>query len=122
MITKMFGALLAGLMLTSAALAHDPKPQHGGRVADTGEYHVEMVTKSGVVDVYLADHDNKGVSSAGHKGVAILVVDGKSQRIVLEPAGEARLSGKAAGALPDTAKGIVQITPPKGKTIQARFN
>ncbi len=119
---KFLGAMLASVTFTSAALAHDPKPQNGGRATEAGDYHVEMVTKAGVVDVYLADHNNKGMSSAGHKGIAILVVDGKSQRIVLEPAGETRLSGKAAGALPDAAKGVVQITPPKGKTVQARFN
>ena len=45
-----------------------------------------------------------------------------SQGFQLSPAGEARLSGKAAGAIQGAPKGVVQITLPNGKTIQARFN
>jgi hypothetical protein len=117
-------ALLGTLFLTasSQSWASDAKPQHGGRVTEAGEYHVEMVAKADAIQVYLADHDNKAVKATGHKGVAILMVDGKSQRIVLEPAGDAMLSGKATGTLPAAPKGVVQITPPKGKTVQARFN
>ncbi len=54
----------------------------------------------------------------GYKGVAILAIDGKSQRIALEPVGQLALSGKAAGALPKQPKGVVQITPPNGKADQ----
>ena len=32
------------------------------------------------------------------------------------------LAGKAAAALPAQPKGVVQITPPAGKTVQAKFN
>lgn len=81
-----------------------------------------MVAKAGVVDVYLANHDNKAVPSAGYKSLAILVIDGKSRRIVLETAGESRLTGKISGQLPAAPKDGVQITPPNGKTAQARFN
>lgn len=122
MIPKILGALLLILFLTKGGSASDPVSQHGGRVVDAGEYHVEMVANGVVVDLYLADHQNKAVRSAGFKGLAILAADGKTQRIVLEPAGGSRLSGKAAGELPATPKGVVQITPPNGKTAQARFN
>ena len=115
-------ALLTALTLTAPAWGAEMKSAHGGRMADAGEYHVEMVTTSEVIDVYLADHDNKAVPAMGHKGVAIMVVDGKSQRIVLKPSGDAKLSGKAAGALPKAPKGVIQITLPKGKTVQARYN
>ena len=115
-------ALLTALFMSSAAWATDMKSQHGGRMAEAGEYHVEMIAKGDVVEVYLADHNNKAVSATGHKAVAVLVADGKSQRIVLEPAGDTKLSGKASSALPASAKGVVQITPPNGKTVQARFN
>jgi hypothetical protein len=116
-------AALASVALTAGpVLAHDPKPQHGGRVTEAGEYHVELVTKADVVEVYLTDHDSKAVSATGHKGLAILNIDGKSQRIVLEPAGDSRLTGKATGSIQGRPKGVVQITPPSGKTAQARFN
>ncbi len=74
-------------------------------MAEAGEYHVEMVAKGDVVEIYLADHDNKAVSAAGHKAVAILVIDGKSQRIVLEPAGDTKLSGKASFSIAGFTQG-----------------
>ena len=122
MISRILGALLMMIFLTHTGSTHEAPGQHGGRVVDAGELHVEMVTKAGVVDVYLTNHDNKAVPSAGYKGLAILVIGSKSQRIVLEPAGESRLSGKASGDLPAAPKGVVQITLPNGKTAQARFN
>ena len=122
MAPKILAALLMVLFLASEGSASDVVNQHGGRAVDAGEYHVELVAKADTVDVYLADHDNKAIRSAGFKGLAILIIGGKSQRIVLAPAGESRLSGKAAGELPSAPKGVVQITLPNGKTIQARFN
>jgi len=122
MISRMTVALVSSFLFATGALATDAVSQHGGRVVEAGEYHVEIVSKAGTVDVFLADHSNKAVRSTGHKGLAILVVEGKSQRIVLEPADESKLSGKAAGDLPGAPKGVVQITLPGGKTVQARFN
>ena len=115
-------AALALVSATSLAAASEMKSQHGGRMAEAGEYHVELVSKADAVEVHLADHDNKAVSSASHKGLAILNIDGKSQRIVLSPAGASRLTGKATSAIQGAPKGVVQITLPNGKTVQARFN
>lgn len=100
--------------------AHVEKGKRGGQMTEAGNYHVELVANDGVVDVYVSDHDDKPVSIAGYKGVAILSIGGKSQRIVLE-AGDDRLTGKAAGAIPAAPKGVVQITPPNGKTVSAKF-
>lgn len=112
-----------GTLLTAApVLAHDAKGLNGGRVVDAGNYHVELVAKGDLVEVFLIDHNNKPVTLSGHKGVAILSVEGKSQRITLEAADGSRLTGKAGGALPAQPKGVVQITPPGGKTVQAKFN
>ena len=122
MTRKIMIALSIAAFAAFAAQAHDAKGPHGGRTTDAGEYHIELVTKADVVDVYLADHNDKDVSSAGYKGLAILVIDGKSQRIVLAPAGESRLTGKAASGIQGSPKGVVQITLPSGKTVQARFN
>ena len=111
---------ICALLMAAPAFAHDAKGQHGGRVADAGSYHVELVAKGDKVEVYLIDHNNKQMPLAGYKGLAILSVDGKSQRIVLE-AGEGRLTGKASANLPNQPKGVVQITPPNGKTMSAKF-
>jgi hypothetical protein len=45
-----------------------------------------------------------------------------SAQIVLEPVDGARLSGSATVALPNQPKGVVQLTAPDGKTIQAKFD
>lgn len=116
--------LTAGAMLVvPPALAHDvAKGPHGGPVAEAGDYHVELVAKDNLVEVFLTDANDKQVLPAGFKGVAILVISGKSSRVALEPTPDARLSGKAIGALPTELKGVVQITAPGGKTAQAKFH
>ena len=116
--------VLVSLTLASGAYAqhkHGEKGPNGGRLVEAGDYHMELFTRNGVVDVNVMDHDNKPTPTKGYKGIVILSVQGKSQRIVLEPADTSRLSGKAIGALPADSKGVVQITPPNGKTVQARF-
>jgi hypothetical protein len=101
--------------------SHAEKGRNGGRIVDAGDYHVELVAKSGALEVYVTDHDDKPVAVKGYKGIAILSVDGKSQRIALEVADDAKLTGKATGNLPAQPKGVVQIIPPNGKTVSAKF-
>ena len=115
--------LLIGALLISSgsAWAHDVKGKHGGRITDAGAYHVEMVVKSDTVDVFISDQSEKPVAASGFKGTAILVAGGKSQRVVLAPVDGARLSGNAT-ALPNQPKGVVQLTGPDGKTVQAKFD
>ena len=110
------------VLLATPVLAHDAKPLNGGRIVQAGNFHIELVAKDDTVSVYLIDHHNKPMSLAGYKGVAILSVDGKSQRIVLEGGDGSRLAGKAAAALPAQPKGVVQVAPPAGNTVQAKFN
>jgi hypothetical protein len=103
------------------ALAHEvAKGPNGGRIADAGEYHVELVAAKDTIDVFLTDSAEKPVEPTGFKALAILVIGGKSARITLEPT-DKRLSGKAPG-VPTNVKGVVQITSPSGRTAQAKFN
>ncbi|ARP99823.1 hypothetical protein [Pseudorhodoplanes sinuspersici] len=116
--------VLVSLTLATGAYAqhkHGEKGPNGGRLVEAGDYHIELFTRDGAIDVNVMDHDNKPQPTKGYKGLVILSVQGKSQRIVLEPAEPSRLSGKAEGALPADAKGVLQISPPNGKTVQARF-
>jgi hypothetical protein len=116
--------LLIGALLTStgSALAHDAKGKNGGRIADAGSYHVEMVVKSETVEVFISDEGDKPIAASGFKGTAILVANGKSQRVVLAPADGTRLSGSATASLPNQPKGVVQLTGPDGRTSQAKFD
>ena len=113
---------VGALIVASPVIAHEvAKGPNGGRIAEAGDYHVELVAGNDVVDVFLTDANDKPVTSAGFKGLAILVIGGKSARVTLAPAGDARLSGNAPGVT-SGVKGVVQITGPNGKTAQAKFN
>jgi hypothetical protein len=106
----------------AAALAHSPKiGANGGPQTDAGSYHLEVVAKGTTLDVFLRDHSDKAVKAEGFRGTAIFVVDGKSERIPLTPAGENKLSGTSAVTLPGSPKGAVQITTPTGSTVQGKF-
>jgi hypothetical protein len=107
--------------LNAQGHSHDRGP-NGGALADAGDYHVEAVANGATLSVYLTDHDtDKPVTTAGFKGLAILVVDGKAQRIPLAPAGENALSGRAPVPLAAPIRGAIQITDARNSTVQARF-
>jgi hypothetical protein len=81
-----------------------------------------LVAKGTLVEIFLTEAGDKPVAPAGFKGVAILMIGGKSARVALEPTGDTRLSGTAPSDLPTDPKGIVQITSAQAKTAQAKFN
>ena len=115
--------LIAALLFWSAgASAHDQKGTHGGWIEHAGSYHVELVSKSGKLELFVTDENRKSIPATGFRAIAILVVDGKSQRILLEPAGSVLLSGTASFTLPAKPKGVVQLTGPDGKTALAKFD
>jgi hypothetical protein len=108
------------LLAASQALAHDGKGPNGGRIADAGNYHVELVVGGTDVAVFVSDGNEKPVAPTGFKGLAILNAGGKVQRIALDP--QARtLAGKAEAPLPNNVKGVVQLTGPDGKVSQGQF-
>ena len=111
------------LVAISTAFAHAPKVgANGGPQTDAGSFHVEVVPKGTILQVYLRDHSDKAVQSDGFKGTAIFVVDGKPLRINLSPSGENKLTGESSVELPNEPKGALQITTPTGSTVQAKFN
>jgi hypothetical protein len=112
---------LAAVLLAAPAAAHEAKGPNGGRIADAGPYHVELVAKATLIELYLTDANDKPLPATGFKAVAILTVAGKPQRIVLEAKEAARLSGNSTVPLPKEPKGAVQLTAPDGKTASARF-
>ena len=115
--------IVAALLSSSGgAWAHDHHGANGGRVEEAGLYHVELVSKSEQVELYVSDENQKPIAVTGFKAIGVFVVNGKAQRIAMEPAGNGRLSGTAGVALPAQTKGVVQLTSPDGKTVQAKFN
>jgi hypothetical protein len=115
-------AIVSMLFIGFPAWPHEVEiGPHGGRVVETGTHHVELVVKDGAVEVFVTDANDKPISINGFKGVAILTISGKAQRIVLEPKDGAWLSGSSPVALPTEPAGVVQLTFPDGKTTQGRF-
>ena len=73
--------MVAALVASSAsAWAHDHQGTNGGRVEDAGSYHVELVSKSEKVDLYISDANQKPIAATGFKAIGIFVVNGKAQR------------------------------------------
>jgi len=104
------------------AAAHEVlKGPHGGRVVEAGTHHIELVVNSMTVDVFVTDANDKVIPIAGYKGIAILTVGGRAQRIDLT-AKDDRLSGTSPIALPEQPNGVVQLTTPDGKTSQGRYH
>ncbi len=120
--------VLGTMMFASAAYAqhkhghgHAEKGPNGGAMSEAGDYHVELIAKGNDVEINVMDHDNKPMPTTDFKGLAILSAGGKSVRVTLSPSNTAKLVGKADATLPAAPKGVVQITPPGGKTVQAKF-
>lgn len=104
------------------ALGHSPeRGKNGGQQADAGNYHVEVVAKDNTLNIYVNDHSDNAVQTKGFKGTAILVVNGKAQRISLAPRGDNVLTGTSPVELKAPIKGAIQITDSDNVTVQAKF-
>ncbi len=110
-------------LLACTAFAHEPrKGPNGGDLVDAGAYHIEVVSKGTAVNVFVSDNLDRPLSSTGFKALAILVIDGKTQRVALETAADGKtLSGAAPVAL-KAIKGAIQLTDKEGKTATGRVN
>lgn len=111
----------SALLLASAAFAHETTGPNGGRVVDAGNLHVELVSKGRAIDVYVTDANDKPLQVDGYKGTAVLVINGKPQRIPLAPADANRLTGETSIDVPTLPRGAVQLNLPTGGSVQGRF-
>jgi hypothetical protein len=114
------GAMLAA---PAAVQAHEPrKGPNGGDLVDAGSYHVEIVGNGAMLEVYVSDAIDKPLIASDFKALAIMVIDGKTQRIPLEPVADgSKLSGTSP--VPITrVRGAIQLTDRAGKTATGRVN
>lgn len=122
MTRKLVLAIFGAVLIAGSAVAHAPeKGKNGGQQSDAGNFHVEVVVKGNVLDVFVTDHGEVPVSTKGFKGVAVLIVNGKPAQIKLAPRGENVLTGTAPVALSTPVKGAIQITNSDNQTVQAKF-
>jgi hypothetical protein len=117
-----FTFAFAFILATAPAFAHDSKGPNGGRITDLGRFHAELTTKGNTVELYVTDSANKAMAMDGYKGLAVIVVGGKSERIDLAPVRGNKLAGTATVAIPPNAKGVVRLNAPNGNTSQAEFD
>lgn len=122
--THVFPALaVAAMLVASGAVAHEPrKGPNGGELVDAGSYHIEVVGKGTAVDVFVSDSLDRPLSATGFKALAIIVIDGKTQRFSLLPTADGRTLSGAAPAPIKAIKGAVQLTDKDGKTTTGRIN
>lgn len=114
--------VLVTVLFATQAYAHGPeKGPNGGPQVDAGDYHVEMVAAARALDVYVTNDKMEAIDAKGFSGVGILIVSGKPQRIELKFDAANKLKGVSPVALASPVKGVIQITPPGGKTVQAKF-
>lgn len=114
---------LALSLMAAPAVAHEPrKGPNGGDLVDAGAYHIEVIGNGTTLDVLVTDSVDRPVPVSGFKALAIIVIDGKTQRVPLEPTTDAsKLTGVAPASI-TTVKGAVQLTSPDGKTATGRVN
>ena len=120
---SMLMALPLVLACSSPLVAHEAAKGHnGGLRVDAGKYHTELLVDGSTnVAVFLSDADDKPIPAAGFKATAILIVDGKSQRVELKPAEASKMVGTAQAPVKPGVKGVVQLTAPDGSTAQGKF-
>jgi hypothetical protein len=113
-------AVLA-LAMSAAAASEAEFGKNGGQQTHAGDFHVEVVPAGTTLTVYLTDHDEKPTSTKGSRGTAVLVVNGKPQRITLAPQGENQLVGTSAVPLKAPVRGAIQIVVDGKTTLNAKF-
>lgn len=120
---RLTAALAMALSAAGPAFAHEAaKGRNGGLRVDAGKYHTELVVDGTTsVIVHLSDAEDKPIPATGFKATAILVIDGKSQRVELTPAEPSKLVGTAAAVVKPGVRGVVQLTSPDGATQQGKF-
>jgi hypothetical protein len=116
------GAVLAGVVFATGALAHAPSiGPHGGLRLHWGGYHVELQPMAETVNLHVtaaAGDTSVDVSAAQASGRAM--VGGKLMPLVFTPAGGNRLT--APGALTGDWKAQVTLRLPKGQPVTIQFS
>jgi hypothetical protein len=115
-------AVSTSAFLINHAVAHGvPLPQHGGLMDDAGVVAVEMVAKSGVVDLYVTD-DDAPVDSKGIKGVLTITnTAGAKKDTPIASVGGNRLQSKGVSVEPGS-RVTALLTMADGTTkVSARF-
>ena len=126
-ITLLAAVLLAGTSMFAGA--HDEayfdskESAHGGQTRMAGPYHLELVAKDNEIVLYVMDHADRALSTAGGGGKATVQVAKVKDKtsVKLEPAGDNMLKGTGGiGVSPETVV-TVFVDLPGQEVTAARF-
>ncbi len=119
--------IFAATLFAGSALAHDEATldakmaPHGGQLRMAGPYHYELVVQPNAVTVYVTDHADAKVATAGASGSATMLSGKAKATIPLQPAGDNAMKGSGQFDTATDMKVVVTISfPGKGPEV-ARF-
>lgn len=99
------------------------KAFHGGQSLAAGPYHLELVAKDGELLLYVMDHSDKAILTAGAKAKATIQqgFEKATVQVELEPSGDNQLKGSGTFTVnPDTGI-LVFLKLPQQEAYAARF-
>jgi len=105
---------------TDESFNKNPGP-HRGQMRMAGPYHLELVAGKDELTLYVSDHANVAIESAGGSAKAILTSGKKRYVIVLMPAGENVLKGGGDFKLTKSTNVSMLIKLPAGEPQRAQF-
>ncbi len=98
---------------------------HGGQLRMAGPFHLELVAKDNELTLYITDHGNKPIESAGGQGKANIVTtdekDGKKQSVKLEPVFGNMMKAKGDFKVTSETAIAILLAIPGYETQGARF-
>src|SRR4249920_3791564 len=94
---------------------------HRGQMRTAGPYHLELVAGKDELTLYVSDHVNVAIESAGGSAKAILTSGKKRYVIVLMPTGENVLKGSGEFKLTKSTNVSMLIKLPAGEPQRAQF-
>lgn len=127
----LLGHLILGIMLIcsvpveahKAKHADVVKPLHGGQALAAGPYHLELVAKSGELVLYVTDHADKAIPTAGAKAKATIQqgYEKAKMQVELEPSGDNTLTGTGAFTINQDTGVMIFLKFPEQEAYAARF-
>ncbi len=104
-----------------AGADHKHSSPHGGAVKSSGDYHLELLQKAGMLTVYLLDKNEKTMAVTGTTGTALLQTEaGQVTTAKLTPTGAQQLT-TTLDKTKAFHKAIVNVTV-GGKSVSASFD
>ncbi len=100
---------------------HSAMETNGGQIIDTADGHWELVAKGSELTVYVTDKAVKPVATTGAKGIATVLVGGKTIKFDLTPAEPNLLKGKGDFVAAKGMKVVVSLENVGSKPEQVRF-